>query len=172
MQEADLKTLFTKIRCGDKDAFADVYCFTKQPVYTIIYRIVQNKETAEDLTHDLFLKLYLSPPEDSVRNYRAWIFQTAHNLAIDALRKKQCTELQEDLADSRDELDRLVQILDIESAIAQLSCIEREIFSLHVNADLPFRQIAPIVGLSLPAVYRRYRKALHTLQKAYNGGIV
>ena len=88
MAETNLRELFTRIQNGDKDAFICVYQELKQPVYTISYRITQSKETAEDITHDIFVKLFSSPPDSSVKNIRAWIFQMARNLSIDALRKK------------------------------------------------------------------------------------
>lgn len=59
--------------------------------------------------------------------------------------------------------------LDVESAIGKLSCLERQILTLHLNGDLNFNDIARIVELSLPAAYRKYRKALKTLRDLLNG---
>ena len=93
MFETDLKEYFSRVQNGDKDAFARIYNELKQPVFTIACRIVQSKEIAEDVTQDVFVKLFISPPDSSIRNPRAWIFQMARNLAIDALRKKQSIDL-------------------------------------------------------------------------------
>ena len=47
---------------------------------------------------------------------------------------------------------------------------EREVLTLHINAELHFNEIAHIVGLSLPATYRKYRKAIKTLRELLGGG--
>lgn len=170
MAQSDLNELFSKIRYGDKDAFSLVYQDLKQPVFTICWRITQSRETAEDITHDVFVKLYTSPPGSSVKNVRAWVFRMARNLSIDSLRKKTNIAQQEDQTVSRDEYSQIHMRMDLESAISKLSCEEREILSLHLNADLSFNEIAQILNLSLPATYRKYQKALKSLSTKLNGG--
>ena len=165
MDKTDLNEYIARMRAGNKQAFANVYSELKQPIYTIIYRIVRSQQIAEDITQDVFVKLFVSPPEPSVKNPRAWIFQMARNSAIDALRKKQTTDTNGYFATADDQLGRMLTRWDMESAIGRLPQDEREILSLHINAELGFGEIADIVGLSLPAVYRRYRKALKSLRE-------
>lgn len=169
----ELKDLFQQLRDGDQDAFAGIYHALKQPVYTICWRIVQVRETAEDLTQDVFLKLYVSPPAASVKNERAWVFQMAHNASIDALRKRrelpwngrECPPLQQDL-------NTLEQKFDLEGAMSMLPDDYRQVLTLHLNAELSFQQIGHMMGLSLSAVYRIYRKAIKLLQQLLDGGTV
>lgn len=170
MAEMNLRELFARIHDGDRESFACVYQALKQPVYTICYRITQSKETAEDITHDVFVKLYSAPPDASVKNIRAWIFQMARNLSIDALRKKTRMAEQDEQSSVHDAYDHIHLRLDIETALGKLPRDEREILTLHLNADLNFREISNIVGLSLPATYRKYRKALKCIQAELNGG--
>lgn len=170
MVEMNLSELFARMQCGDLNAFASVYQALKRPVYTICYRITQSRETAEDITHDVFIKLLRSPPDPSVKNARAWIFQMARNLSIDALRKESRKSDRDAPIEIVDPYPHLDLRMDIEAALGNLSCDEREILTLHLNAALNFREISHIIGLSLPATYRRYRNALKLLQKALNGG--
>lgn len=172
MVEPDLKTLFSCVRNGDQEAFGQIYEALKQPVFTICWRIIQSKETAEDITHDVFVKLYVSPPDPSVKNPRAWVFQMTRNLAIDALRKKKRTDNEEVQSTVPDDYSRIHLRMDLETAMRKLPCLEREILSLHLNGDLKFSEISRIVNLSLPATYRRYRNAFKTLQNELNGGIL
>jgi RNA polymerase sigma-70 factor (ECF subfamily) len=170
MAETNLQELFVLLEKGDRDAFSRIYQQLKQPVYTICYRIVQSRETAEDITHDVFVKLFRCPPDASVQNIRAWIFQMARNLSIDALRKESRRSDRDAPIEIEDPYPHLDLRMDIEAALGNLSCDEREILTLHLNAALNFREISHITGLSLPATYRRYRNALKLLQKALNGG--
>lgn len=170
MATINLQELFARIQNGDREAFSCLYQELKQPVYTICYRITQSRETAEDITHDVFVKLFRSPPDASVNNIRAWIFQMARNLSIDALRKKSRTAEHDEEIDIVDSYDHIHLRMDIEAALRKLPSEEREILTLHLNAELGFKEISNIVGLSLPATYRKYRKALKTIQKELNGG--
>lgn len=170
MTEETLRGLFDRVAAGDREAFGCVYRELKQPVYTICRRILHSPEAAEDITHDLFVKLFTAPPDVSVRNIRAWIFQMARNLAIDALRKQsKMTGGEGETADA-DQSERIHWRLDLENALGRLPRSEREILTLRLNGELNFREIARIVDLSLPAVYRKYRKALKRLQSELNGG--
>ena len=170
MDKTNLSELFPQVQCGDKDAFTQLYHDLKQPVFTIIYRIVQNRTTAEDLTQDLFVKLFVSPPDTTVKNPRAWLFQVAHNLAIDTLRKTQPENIDDVTLASDERINVIVIKTDLERAIATLSRTEREILSLRANGGLGFSDIARITGQSLSATYRYYRKSLKTLQTLLNGG--
>ena len=172
MAEMNLQVEINQIQKGDRDAFARVYQQLKQPVYTICYRITQSKETAEDIAHDVFVKLFASPPDSSVKNIRAWIFQMARNLAIDALRRKSHIAEQDEKRIIEDEYSHIHLRMDLETALGKLPCDEREILTLHLNADLSFKDISGIIGLSLPATYRKYRKALKHMQEELNGGIL
>jgi RNA polymerase sigma-70 factor (ECF subfamily) len=168
--EMNLRELFARMQNGDREAFACIYQELKQPVYTICYRITQSKETAEDITHDVFVKLFRSPPGASVKNMRAWIFQMARNLSIDTLRKNARIAEKDGQCSTDDAYDHIHLRMDLEAALRKLPWDEREILTLHLNADLNFKEISNIVGLSLPATYRKYRKSLKTVQKELNGG--
>ena len=164
-----ISKLLEQIRQGDRTAFSVLYHELKQPVYVVVRRIVGAEALAEDLMQDLFVKLFVSPPDPSVKNPRAWIFRMARNLAIDALRRQQPGELPEDLP-AADPTEAIHLRMDLEQAIGSLPRDQREILSLHLNAELPFCTVAQIVGRSLPAVYRSYRRAIKTLRDTLNGG--
>lgn len=170
MNQINLRELFSRIQNGDQEAFALVYQELSQPVYTICWRITQSRETAEDITHDVFVKLYSAPPDNSVQNIRAWIFRMARNQAIDALRNNARSAVQDQDFHAADSCDRIHLRMDLEAAFRKLPRAEREILSLHLNGQLNFREIAGIVNLSLPATYRKYRKALKNIQTELNGG--
>jgi RNA polymerase sigma-70 factor (ECF subfamily) len=172
MDATDLKTLFRQLREGDEAAFVSIYNALKQPVYTICWRIVQVRETAEDLTQDVFLKLYVSPPAETVKNERAWVFRMAHNASIDALRKSREVQWDGLETGSPEAFASVEQALDLEDAMSRLPDDYRQVLTLHLNAELSFQQIGKLMGLSLSAVYRIYRKAVKLLQQLLNGGAV
>lgn len=170
MQKPELNELLCGIRAGDKSAFARLYRELSPPVFTIAWRILQEREAAEDVTQEVFLKLFCEPPAPSVKNPRAWIFQMARNRAIDLWRGRRETQSADEGA--VDVFDAVVQRLDVEAAMAELPRLQREVVTLHLTAGLTFREIAPIVGRSVPATYRQYRRALDTLREELRGDVL
>lgn len=167
MDNQRLSQLFS--RMPDREAFSQIYEILKQPVYTICLRILRNRETAEDVCQDVFVKLYTAPPDPSLRNLSAWVFRMTRNLAIDTLRNQQVrnsTPPEEEISVFPDWDTRL----DLEAAISSLTLPEREVLTLHINAGLTFSQIAVITGSSLPSVYRTYRRSLKRLRNILIGG--
>ncbi len=163
-------SLFAKVQQGDQEAFGQLYEQLSRPVFTICWRILQSKEAAEDVTHDVFVKLYTAAPETKVRNVRAWVFQIAHNMAVDALRRN--ARPPEAVEIAPDVYENIHRRMDLEAAFGGLEPQERAVVTLHLNAGLTFEEVGRIVGLSLPAVYRRYKKALDKLKKSLNGGML
>ncbi len=172
MSPKELQDNCSKIQAGDKTAFAYIYNDLKVPVFTIVYRIVKSKETAEDITQEVFVKLYTSSKHLSIKNPRAYIFSMARNLAIDALRKETCLSIDDTEYSDKHDTKSMEQNLDIEDAINSLPLIEREILTLHLNVGLKFNEIAKTVNISLPSTYRKYKKALKTLKAILNGGVL
>lgn len=170
MTEQQLQEVFRAIRGGDGEAFARMYHDIKQPVYVIALRITGNVQQAEDITQEVFLRLYQSPPDPSVRSLRAWIFRMTHNLALDTLRRCHTVDLDAMPEEGEDTTAALAQRLDLEAAMRTLSLREREIVTMHVNAALTFPQIARIVGQSPSAVWRCYHRAIDKLRAYMNGG--
>lgn len=165
MTDNELKLKLEKVAQGDEKAFEEIYGDMKTPIMTVIFRIVQNKETAEDLLQEVFIKLYLSPPKD-VAKPRAYIFKTAGNLALDTLRaSKQTVSLDdcEELMYTNGESDPSEK-LDIEQALGKLDEKKRQIVTLHINAGFKFREIAEILDIPLGTAIWRYNDAVKQLR--------
>lgn len=172
MDDKMLRDLFNRIGNKDKNAFTILYNEFKVPVFTVIFRIVNSKEVAEDITQDVFVKLFVSPPDLSVKMLRAWIFTVSRNSAIDYLRKNKVLHNEEITLSAHNVENEVLNRLDIEQAFQTLDSTEREIVTLHLNAGLSFKEITSITQLSLPSTYRRYKKALNKLKVILSGGVL
>ena len=171
MNSEQLKALLAQVRDGDNEAFATIYNDMKTPLFTIICRITRDRELAEDVMHDLFVKLYQSPPEPSVNNPRAWIFQMARNLALNSTRAPQMVELNEEIESRQASFSESVNFkLDVENAMRTLTFEEIEIVSFRVYGELKFKEISGILHLPLGTALWRYQKAVKKLRAYLNGG--
>jgi RNA polymerase sigma-70 factor (ECF subfamily) len=172
MDDKKLAELFTAIRAGSTEAFSVFYEAYKKPVFTVFWRIVSSREMAEDLTQDLFVKLFMNPPAPSVNNLRAYVFKMARNLALNALRSKQYTEIEDAQNHPAGDLSGIDLRLDLDAAISALQDCERQVLALHLNADLSFLEISKIIDQSLPSTYRTYKRALKKLRNTLDGGSI
>lgn len=158
---------------GDMEAFSQIYEDMKKPVFTIIFRIVKNYHLAEEVMQELFIKLFTNSIKSSVKNPRAYIFQMARNLSIDALRNAE-NRKHENIDDKElstdGSLNEIIFNMDLEKALCSLEETEKEILFLHIMGELTFFEISKITNMSMPSVYRRYCKAIKTLRDELNGG--
>lgn len=169
MNDVELNDCFKELRRGDMDAFGRLYDELKTPVYTILLRITRNRWLAEDLLQEFFARLYQSPPV-AVGKPRAYLLQTARNLAIDGLRKAEKDASGEGEPIDQRTLDSHMVRMDLEAGMGQLDLLERQIVVLHLNGGLKFREVAQIVQQPLGTVYTRYRKAIEKLRTILDGG--
>ena len=173
MHDAELRQCFARMRQGEREAFTEVYRDLSRPVYTVILRIVGRREQAEDIAQELFVKLFQSPLEDTVKSPRAWIFRMAHNMAIDAMRTQHAVQSVEgdECVPAENEIAQANVRLDVARALSHLSQAEREVVSLHIYGELGFAEIARTMGMSLSAVWRIWRRALNRMREELGGNL-
>jgi RNA polymerase sigma-70 factor, ECF subfamily len=77
-------------RDGRETAFRELIGRYQRPVFSLIYRLVRDREKAEDLAQETFIKVLnaLNRYDPSFK-FSSWIFKIAHNTSLDHLRKKE-----------------------------------------------------------------------------------
>src|SRR5437016_14101289 len=84
-------------REGHERAYRELVRRYERPVFSLIYRMVRDRELAEDLAQDTFVKIL-----NHIDRYRpefklsSWLFKIANNVAIDHLRKRQVSTISMD----------------------------------------------------------------------------
>lgn len=163
--QQEWNVLLQRFRAGERAAFDALYQQLSGPVYAIAYRILGSREGAEDVTQEVFLRLYRDPPQAD--NSRAFILRMARNLALDGRRKPVSVPLAEWVEDRGPAPGEAVEV---EEALLSLPEAEREIITLHLHAGLKFREIASLLERPLGTVLWRYNKGLSTLRQVLGGG--
>ena len=81
-------------RQGHERAYRELVRRYQRPVFSLIYRMVRDRELAEDLAQETFVKV-LNALDSYRREYKfsSWIFKIANNAAIDQLRRKELDTL-------------------------------------------------------------------------------
>lgn len=154
-------------------AFARVYRRYLNRVYRYLYWRVGEKETAEDLTSQVFLAALESLPRYRHQgNFAAWLFAIARRKAADHFRfqrgQASLEALQDTLPGEGDPLPRIIADEELErlgQAIASLGAAEQELLRLRFAAELSFDQIAALLKRRPAAVKMQLYRLLNRLAK-------
>jgi RNA polymerase sigma-70 factor (ECF subfamily) len=184
-QERTDEELLAAYQQGDPGAFEALLRRHRAPLFTFLVRMLGNREKAEDLAQDTFLRIVKGAPAWEHRaRFQTWLFTIARNLCVDQARRDRFRR-----ADSLDaqgpgdepamvdsvpghEIDpargaesaRLRPLL--QKALLSLPVEQREVFVLREQAGVPFKEIAAMVGVNENTVKSRMRYALEGLRKA------
>jgi RNA polymerase sigma-70 factor (ECF subfamily) len=81
--------LVSRARSGSEAAYRELLDRYQRPVFSLVFRMVRDREQAEDLAQEAFVRVFNNIERyDPRRKFSSWIFKIANNLAIDSLRKR------------------------------------------------------------------------------------
>lgn len=173
MSSSDSQLLKNFLR-GDRQSFDMLVQQYLQPIYSFIYRFTQNKQNAEDLTQEVFVKLWKNAKKiKPEKNFKTWLFSIAKNASLDFLKKKKTIpfshieeEIIPDCAPLPDEILKNAEISSgLNSILTKLPLNHRLVVFLRYNDHFKFREIAKILGEPLNTVKNRHLRALKMLKK-------
>lgn len=157
----------------DKKGLETIYKAYITSIYSLIFSIVKNKENAEDITADFFIKLWSKAHTYNFKgHHKRWLMTLAHNLSIDFLRRDGKELLVDNFIPeslSYNSMESEVQgKLLMDSLLSNLKVSEREIIILHLVNDLTFKDISKILNKPLGSVTWQYNSALKKLRRFHH----
>ena len=155
---------------GDVDAFEQLFRRFQQPVYGWIVRIVRDPAAAEDLTVEVFWRIYRARARfDPQRTFGPWARRIATNAAIDYLKTApRETALEESAQTAALESSGVEDMGPIRQAFDSLPPKFRAIAMLALVEETPYAEIAEATGLSVSGVKSRVFRAVRMLRKKLN----
>ena len=172
---------------GRESAYRELVRRYERPVFSLVYRMVRDREVAEDLAQDTFVKVL-----NNVERYRpefkfsSWLFKIANNVAIDHLRKRQLDTISTDgsrhattaaeveatsfdvVEPGQNALEQLTSQelgASIERAVARLRPMYRSCILLRHVEGRSYEEIAQTLDLPLGTVKTYIHRARHELRK-------
>ncbi|MDD3339145.1 MAG: RNA polymerase sigma factor [Lachnospiraceae bacterium] len=133
-------------------------------IYKYCYFKVRNKDIAEDLTQETFLKYFSQNSYINKGKPLAYLYTIAKNHCIDYFRQKQ-TEALDDTMVSSDEMDAVITNIAVRQAVNNLDRTLAEIILLRFGSELGISEIGTILGISRFAVHRSINTALKQLKQ-------
>jgi RNA polymerase sigma-70 factor (ECF subfamily) len=179
MTDEDLVVAYAQ---GNNIAFDILLNRHKSNVYSYIFFIVRNKEVAEDIFQETFVKAIVTIKQGRYTEngkFRAWINRIAHNLIIDSYRQEKNEqtisndECEIDLFNNPKLSDGTIedtivkeQILsDVKKLINYLPDNQKEVLLFRYYQDLSFKEIADITGVSINTALGRMRYAILNMRR-------
>lgn len=182
MTDSRFESCIALIRQGSAEGLKEIYEAYYRLIYSVMYSVVQNRMTAEDLTADLFVKLWekLAEAYRPGSGHKAWLAACARNMATDHLRRSSREVLsidapeEENIAHTEpqtgDFTEDIIGNLTVAEALKRLDESERTIIDLKLFADFTFRQISKTLAIPLGTVTWKYRRAIAKLSDFIKGG--
>ena len=172
---------------GSEKAYRELLDRYQRPVFSLIYRMVRDREKAEDLAQETFVKVFNHIDSFNPKyKFSSWIFKIASNLTIDAIRKKDLETVSLDgsrnastpdeidatriTVESRDEnpeefLEAKELGQELERAIGELRPEYRTAILLRHVEGRPYEEIAEIMGVPLGTVKTYIHRARGELRE-------
>ena len=168
LNKKEIHDMFQRIKAGEKERIEDLYVKYKDLIINISFSIVKDRNIAEEISQNVFLKILKIDKEVFPDNNElSWIYTITKNQTIDYLRK-QHTNIDIDsiyeIDDENNEIENIVEQDTYNKIIEGLEEKEREIISLKIISGMTFREIGEILEMPTATVQWKYYKAMHTLE--------
>jgi len=139
---------------GNLEKFALLYDMYASKIFRFVYYKTTHKETAEDLTSETFIKALkgIDKFDNRKGTFQAWLFRIARNTVIDYYRtRKDISDIDniwslsdgDDISQNAENKDNVEKI---KKYMSQLTPRQREIITLRVWENMPYKEIAEIIG--------------------------
>ena len=176
MKYQDDNHYIDRVLGGDVSAYALLVAKHKNLVFSIALKILNNREDAEEIAQDCFLKAFQSLKTfEKKSKFSTWLYRIVYNAAVSKTRKKKLEFIpmdnyvihnysEDDVAGGVDEIDPEEQKVMVEHALERLTDDENLLITLFYKGDNSVEDISNITGLSMSNVkvrLHRIRKKLH-----------
>ena len=155
------------------EQFVYLYDRYVEKIYKFLYFRTFDRELAEDLTSQVFLKAMekIGTVDESKGTFQAWLYRIARNLLIDEYRRSKPTEDLEshfDLADSTNvagDTDKVLTNEKLRELLMTLPAEAQELVSMRLWDELPYAEIAVITGKTEGSLKMQFSRIIDQLQK-------
>lgn len=186
MNEHQFEEAAARMVRGDKAGLKEIYENYVGYIYRIIYEVLQNKENAEDVTSEFFIRLWDKAEQFKPGSgHKGYLAAMARNMAIDFLRKykrEELTAMMQDIGSGPEEEEKtgakltsggadskveqeVIGDMTVKQALEALKPAERQIVSLKVLGEMTFKEIAAAMNIPMGTVTWKYRNAMKKLRR-------
>jgi len=157
-------TLVLRARQGDSAALDQLYRAHKDQVYTLCLNLCGNREEAQDLLQDTFVRAWRGMPKFAGRSsLRTWLCRIAINVARDAARRRRRERNPVEMSQGAD----VAMVDSVRAVLAALRPSHRAVLALRFSQSLSYQEIAECLNWSLGRVKVTLHRAKREFKEAY-----
>jgi RNA polymerase sigma-70 factor, ECF subfamily len=177
-----LAALVERCRCGDMDAFERVVAETQTGVYNLAYSVLRNREEAEDVTQEVYLRVWRSLPSyRGEARFTTWLYRIAVNSSLNRRRKLRgrMGEVEDDGVLDRLEspaIDPAVAAIEQErnqalwAAVMRLPEKYQVVINLFYRQQLTYDEMAEVLAIPLGTIKAQLNRARGALAGMLHAG--
>lgn len=167
------RDLAARARTGDPKAFDALVALYTGRIYTHLYRLLRNREEAEDITQETFLRAYrYIAGFDESRSFRNWLYGIATNAGLDALRARKkrgnTIRFEEFFANKPEKAGKTMPSVEtkdrLNEAVNRLPPRTASLVHLHYYEGMTIGECAGILGMTESAAKVALHRARHSLR--------
>ncbi len=176
--QTELEKILEVARGGDLLAFEQLLTLFEKQIFRYVVQMVGNGDDAEDLTQEIFIKLYKNLPKyEAGRGFKTWLFTIATNTVYDYLRHKRSIGAKEMTIiddpesnfETKDEKNTYISIeagVDVNAALAKIKPAYRNVLLLFYKEELSCEEISETLQVPENTVKTQLRRAREALKMA------
>lgn len=177
--DSDDLTLMLQVKQGDHSAFKELVEKHKLSILNLCLRFTSNKEDAEDLAQEVFIRIFQAAPRyEAKSSFKTWFYRIAINLCINHQRRKKLLRffsIDSNHKNDPDFREKIQNITDteqpdinfeqrekqkiVQQAIESLPENQQAVVILYRYNNLSYKEIADILDTSVSAVESRLHRA-------------
>ncbi|MGB8983764.1 MAG: sigma-70 family RNA polymerase sigma factor [Anaerolineales bacterium] len=175
MPLANERQLVLQAQAGNSEAFGQLYDAYMERIYRFVYFRVEDQQTAEDITSQVFLKAWnnLDRFQFSRTPYLAWLYTIAHNAVIDHYRTRKVSTALDDVRLSQpdhaeaveNDIDLSVEMQSVRAAMQALTDDQQKVLTLKFIEGMSNTEIARHLGKREGAIRALQMRGLQALAK-------
>ena len=148
MNNREFDRCMRRMQKGDKTGLKEIYEAYISYIYAVIRGVVKNKENAEDLTAEFFIKLWnMADQYKAGSGHKTWMTVIARNMAIDSMENE------------------VVGRMNFRETVEKLPETERQIMTMKLAGQMTFKEIAEVLGIPMGTVTWKYQNSLEKLRR-------
>jgi RNA polymerase sigma-70 factor, ECF subfamily len=169
------RQLVLQAQDGNSQAFGQLYDAYMERIYRFVYFRVEDQQTAEDITSQVFLKAWSNLDRFSFNRtpYLAWLYTIAHNAVIDHYRTRKVTAALDDVQLSQqdhaevveNEIDLTTEMKSVKVALRALTDDQQKVLTLKFLEGMSNHEIARHLGKREGAIRALQMRGLQALAK-------
>jgi RNA polymerase sigma-70 factor (family 1) len=167
-----IESILGSVIQGDQAAFAKLYRHYRSPALKFCFYLVKDQEEAENMIHDLFIKIWERRTQiNPTLNFNSYLFTCLRNMAFDYLKQVEKSQLlrqrymeqMQSAPEESDDQEARIQLLEL--AINSLSEKRKLILLMNIEGGKSYQEIAEMLRISKNTVKNQLVKAKQLLRE-------